>query len=113
MSIEGALLKVSAGTDGLTVQAGREFTLPVKIARSPRLTGSVKLELVLPEEIQGTLRMEPVVVPAGRSEALLHIRMSNEMRLPGEQSLTVRATAYQAGNLRVVSEATVPFRAAK
>jgi len=113
MSIEGALLKVSTTTDELTIGPGREIRLPVKIARSPRLPGPVKLELILPEEIQGTLRMEPVLVPAGRSEAILRIRTTDEMRLPGAQSLTVRATAYQPGDLRVVSEATVPFRTAK
>ncbi|MBI1915827.1 MAG: PPC domain-containing protein [Planctomycetes bacterium] len=113
MSIEGALLKVSAGTGELTIRSGREITLPVKIASSSRLTGPVKLELVLPEEIQGTLRMEPVVVPAGRSEAILRIRTSDQTRLSGEQSFMIRATAYQPGDLRVVSEATVPFRTAK
>src|SRR5437763_12783976 len=80
MSIEGALLKVSASNEELTVRPGREVTLPIKLARSPRLTGPVKLELVLPDEIQGTLRMEPVVVQADRNEAVLRIRTVEDAR---------------------------------
>src|SRR5262249_29539595 len=109
MSIEGALLKVSAGTEELTVRPGREITLPIKLARSPRLTGPVKLELVLPEEIQGTLRMESVVMQPDHNEAVLRIRTVEDVRLTGEHSLTIRATAQQPGGLLVLSEATVPF----
>jgi hypothetical protein len=113
MSIEGALLKVSAGADDLAVHPGREIVLPVKIARSSQLAGPVKLELVVPEAMQGLLRMEPVVVPPSRSEITLRISTSNDPRLTGEQTLTIRATANQSGDLRVVSEATVPFSTAK
>src|SRR5262249_55650243 len=49
MSIEGHLLKLTAHAPELTVQPGKEILLPIKIARSPRLTEPVKLELVLPE----------------------------------------------------------------
>ena len=54
-----------------------------------------------------------VVVPASRSEVVLRIRASDDPRLSGEHTLTVRATASQAGDLRVVSEATVLFITAK
>src|SRR5262249_49010068 len=113
MSIEGALLKVSAGTDELTVRPGREITLPIKLARSPRLTGPVKLELVLPDEIQGTLRMEPVVMQPDRNEAVLCIRTVDDERLNGAHSLTIRAPGRQPGGLHLLSEATVPFVVSK
>src|SRR5262249_3998046 len=77
VSVERALLKVSPGTDELTIQPGHEITLPIKLARSPRLPGPVKLELILPEGIQGTLRMEPAIVPPGRAEAVLRIRTAD------------------------------------
>ena len=109
MSIEGALLKVSAAANDLTVRPGQEIVLPVKIARSPRLPGSVKLELELPEALKGLLRMEPVSAPPGRGEATLRIRTADDPRLTGELSFTIRATAYQPGNLLVLSEAAVSF----
>ena len=113
MSIEGHLLKLTASTADLTVQPGKEVVLPVKIARSPRLTEPVKLELILPENLQGLLRMEPLTLPPGRTEAILRISTVNDPRLSGERSFTIRATAMQPGNLAIVSEAAVPFVAAK
>ena len=43
----------------------------------------------------------------------LRIRAADDLRLSGEHTLTVRATASQPGDLRVVSEATVLFITAK
>lgn len=113
MSIEGALLKLTASAGDLAIQPGKEMLLPVRIARSPKLAEPVKLELVLPESLQGLLRLEPLIVPPGQSEASLRITTVSDPRLTGEQSFTIRATAIQPGNLRVVSEVTVPFVAAK
>jgi hypothetical protein len=109
MSIEGALLKVSAAANDLTVRPGQEIVVPVKIARSPRLPGPVKLEVVLPEALRGLLRMDPVSVPPGRATATLRIQTADDPRLIGEHTLTIRATAYQPGNLLVLSEAAVLF----
>jgi hypothetical protein len=111
MSIEGALLNVStaARDKDLTARPGQDIVLPVKLARSPRLPGPVKLELVLPEPetIRGLLRMDPVVVQPGTTEATLRIRTANDPRLTGEQTFTIRATAHQPGDLLVLSEASV------
>ena len=57
--------------------------------------------------------MEPVVLPVDRSETTLRIRAANDPRLAGEHTLTIRATGHQPGDLRVVSEATVPFTTSK
>ncbi len=113
MSIEGALLKLSAPANELTIQPGREIEVPVRIARAQKLTEPVKLELVVPDALQGLLRMEPIVVPAGRSEVTVRIATVNDPRLNGEQSLTIRATSIQPGNLRVVSEAAVSIATGK
>jgi len=113
MSIEGHLLKVSAHAAELTVQPGKEVLIPVKIARSPRLTEPVKLELLLPESLKGLMRMEPLTLPPGRTEATLRINTVIDPRLNGEHTLTIRATAMQPGNLAVVSEAAVPIVTAK
>jgi len=109
MSIEGALLKLTANAGEITLQPGKEVIVPVRVARAARLTEPVKLELVVPDELQGLLKMTPVVLDAGKSEATLRITSLNDKRLIGEQTLTLRATAIQPGNLAVVSEATVSF----
>src|SRR5205823_1521944 len=89
MSIEGALLKVSASVSELTVKPGREILLPLRIARSPRLVEPVKLELVMPEDLAGLLRMEPVVLAPGRTEATLRITTVDDPRLTGEHTFTI------------------------
>lgn len=109
MSIEGALLKVSAAADDLSVRPGQEMVLPVKISRSSQLPGPVKLELVAPEAIRRLLHMEPVVLPPGRTQAVLRIRTTDDPLLTGERTFSVRATAYQPGKLLVQSEAAVSF----
>jgi len=109
MSIEGALLKVSAATTELTVQPGQELSVPIKIARSPKLAEPVKLELVVPDDLQGLVRMEPVMVPPGRSEATVRLVTVKDPRLTGEQTVTIRATALRPGKLRVQSDTAVPF----
>jgi hypothetical protein len=109
MSIEGGLLKVSAAANELTLRPGQELAVPIKIARSTRLAEPVKLELVVPEELQGLLRMEPVVVPNGQAETTLRVATVNDPRLTGEHTVTIRGTTMQAGNLPVLSETTVSF----
>ena len=110
MSIEGHLLKVSAAASDLTVKPGQELLVPVKVApvRPPGRARQARSWSV-PEDLQGLLRMDPVIVPLGRAEATLRITTVAEPRLTGEQTLTIRATALQRGNLRVMSEAAVPF----
>jgi len=109
MSIEGALMKVTANAGEITIQPGKEIVVPVRIARAAKLTEPLKLELIVPEELQGLLKMTPIVLDAGKTEATLRITTMADPKLIGEQSLTIRATAIQPGNLAVVSEAIVPF----
>ena len=113
MSIEGALLKLTAHPGEINLQRGKEIIVPVRLARASKLTEPVKLELIVPDELQGLLKMTPVILNSGKSEALLRITTVNDSRLTGEQTLTLRATAIQRGNLAVVSEATVQFMVGK
>jgi hypothetical protein len=104
MSVEGALLKVSHGVGELIVAAGQSFDVPVKVSRSPKLPLPATLELKLPDDLAGALSAEPVIVPPGATEATIRVNTTSDTRLPGEQTLTIRATALQSGNLPVVSE---------
>jgi hypothetical protein len=109
MSIEGALLKLTANPGEITLQRGNEIIVPVRVARASKLTEPVKLELIVPDKLQGLLKMTSVILDSSKSETTLRISTVNDSRLTGEQTLTLRATAIQPGNLAVVSEATVPF----
>src|SRR5207245_2886190 len=53
MTMEGALLKVSAEAADLTVPAGRPFDVPLKVSRLAKLAEPARLELRLPEELAG------------------------------------------------------------
>src|SRR5262249_47559685 len=58
MTMEGALLKVSAEDSELMVPAGRPFDVRLKVSRLTKLAEPVRLELVLPEELAGKFKMD-------------------------------------------------------
>ena len=106
MSIEGALLKVSHGVENLVSRPGLPIDIPVKIARSPVLTGTVRLELIASAKLSGLLRATPLDLPADKDSAGLVIQTSADPRLLGRQILAIRATTYRDA-LPVVSEAAL------
>ena len=106
MTMEGALLKLSHAEGEFSAKSGETITVRVHLARSPRLTDSVKLELVS-SEMGDAAKAAPVVVPAGQLEVDFKIALSPAAKLVGEQIFTIRGTAVQPGNLPVVSETTM------
>ena len=107
MTMEGALLKVSHHGHELAARSGRALIVRVKVARSARLAEPVRLELRPGEELEGLLRAEAVVVPAGQSEVDFRIVVADDPRVVGEHVLTIRGTALQPGSLPVISETAV------
>lgn len=107
MTMEGALLKLSTGSAELAGRAGEPVVIKIRVARSPRLVGPVKLELRPPEGMADVFKAEPVVVPPGQAEAEFRVLTADPARLAGEHAITVRGTAVQPGDLPVVSEAAV------
>lgn len=105
MTMEGALLKISADDRELVVPAGKPFDVHVKVARLAKLAEPARLELQLPEALAGKLKMEPLVVPVGKEEAVL--RIIPTATLSGMHSFTIRATALQGGKYLAVSETLV------
>jgi hypothetical protein len=104
MTMEGALLKLSHAEDERSAKPGEAITVRVTLARSPKLVGPVKLEL-LPSELGEVAKAAPVVVQPDQAEA--DFTITPAAKLAGEQSFTIRGTAVQPGNLPVVSETTV------
>lgn len=108
MSIEGALLKVTHKAEERTVKAGTSFRVPVKVTRSPDLPLPVTVTLVLPEELEGLVKAEPITLDPAKGEAEVTLTTTASPALLGDQVITLRATAMQPGNLAVVSETAVP-----
>jgi hypothetical protein len=107
MTMEGALLKLSHAEGEVNAKPGEPLVVKVKLARSPRLVEPVKLELIAPPELAGAVMCEPIVVPTGQTEAAIRITVLDPSRLAGEPIVTIRGTAVQPGDLKVVSETTV------
>ena len=107
MTMEGALLKLSHVDEEVAAKPGEPLVVKLRLARSARLVEPVKLELIVPEELASALKFEPVVANNGTAEIELRIVVVDASRLVGEPSLTIRGTAIQPGNLKVVSETTV------
>jgi hypothetical protein len=108
MSIEGSLLKVSTPMQEATMKSGQELLVPFKIFRSHKLQQPVTVALTVPEDLNGLLKAEPVLVPVGKTDGVLRITTVGDPRLQGERSLTLHATAMQPGNLPVWSDVVVP-----
>ncbi len=106
MSVEGALMKLSAGPDEITAVCGEPAAVPLKLFRSPKLSGPVKVELVVPSELNGIVSAAPLDWPADKPTAALVVTSKADPKLPGVWKLTARATAARDGH-PVVSECEV------
>jgi hypothetical protein len=105
MTMEGALLKVSAEHPEMTVPAGQAFDVRLKISRLTKLAEPVRLELRPPEELAGRLKADPVILPVGKDQAVLRITPMADLR--GPHTFVIRGTAVQDGKYPAISEGTV------
>ncbi len=108
MSIEGGLLKLTSQAGEPTAYLGDSLEIPVTISRSSMLPVATTISLVVPEEIAGLLRAEPLVLPPGQDRGSLRIRSESDGRLKGPCTLKLAATALQDGKWPVISETEVP-----
>ena len=106
MSVEGALLKLSPGTDEITATAGEPAVVPMKLARSPKLTGAVKVELVVPPELKDVVSAAPLDWPADKPTATLLLSSKPDPKLAGVWKFAARATSTRDG-FPVASECEV------
>jgi hypothetical protein len=107
MTMEGALLKLSHTEDDFLAKAGEALVVHVRLARSPRLTEPVKLELMA-AEFGDAVKAEAVMLQPGQVEADFKIMLTAAAeKFAGERAFGIRATAVQPGNLPVVSETAV------
>ncbi len=107
MTLEGTILTLSHAGGAQRAVIGSSFDVHVKISRATQLPEPVRLELRAPEELQGLLSAEPLVVLPQQSEAQFRISVAADERLLGFQSFIVRGTALPSPDLPVVSEARI------
>lgn len=106
MSVEGALMKLSPGPDEVTAVCGEPAAVPLKLFRSPKLTGAVRVEMIAPPELNGIVSAAPLDWPADKPTAALVLTSKADPKLPGVWKLTARATAVRDGH-PVVSECEI------
>lgn len=104
MILEGALLKISSPLEEPVLRRGESLDVPIVLARSAKLPLATTVELVVPEELQGALQADPLVVPPDQLQGTLRITASTDGRLTGDWPLKLTATAWQEGKWRVASE---------
>jgi len=73
MTMEGALLKISAAADDRELPAGVPFDVPIKIARLTKLVEPVRLELIVRKEFAGKLHAEAVTAVVGLDKVALRV----------------------------------------
>ena len=106
MSIEGALLKLSHMADELIVPIGQSFTVPMKLARSSKLTGPVSVELHVPTELSERIHAPSFSCAAEKEDWTWTIETKADPRLLGPRILTAKATALKDG-YPVISECEI------
>ncbi|MCE9532615.1 MAG: hypothetical protein K8T89_16070, partial [Planctomycetes bacterium] len=105
MTMEGALMKLSAEEHEVPLPAGQPFDVQLKLARSESITEPVKLELRLPDDLVGKLKADPVTLAVGQGTASFRITPTAD--LVGQHTFTIRATIMQGGKYPMISEAKV------
>jgi hypothetical protein len=104
---KGALLKLAHQGKEFTARPGQSIDVPLVITRDGSLGEPVKLELVLNDELTGTLVAQPMTLPASQTTATFRVSPVAGKTLSGEQEITIRATAMQKGALPVISETSL------
>lgn len=110
MILEGALLKISCDAEEQSVPVGGVVSVPVTISRSVKLPVATIVELMIPEEIQGLLKADPLLLEPGQNEGTLQITSMPDDRLQGPWKLRLTATSLQDAQWPVVSETEVAVK---
>jgi len=104
VTVEGGLLKLSCESAAVRLTAGRETSIPLKLVRSPKVTGPVVIECVVAQGTSGRVQAKPLIVPPDREEAAFPITVSPDVAA-GRATLVLRATATQPGEIPQLNDA--------
>jgi hypothetical protein len=94
---------LTAAVANPNLKPGTQGDVVVKVARQFDYAGEFKVQLVLPANMKG-LVADDVVIPAGKDEAKLALKVASDA-MPGPRNeLVLRATALVNGNVPIVQE---------
>ncbi len=103
---EGALMKLSHSAGEPTATLGTEVRIPLALSLASELREPIKIT-VMPDDSQTSLLTADLIqLSPGQKETTLIVRIANDAKLVGEQSLVVRAATLRNG-YPVISETTV------
>jgi hypothetical protein len=94
---------VTAAATNPNIKAGTDGEVVVKVARQFDYAGEFKVQLVVPANVQGITAAE-VVIPAGKDEAKLMLKVPATAAPGPRNELLVRATAMLNGNVTTVQD---------
>jgi hypothetical protein len=103
---------LSLPNPNLTLKAGNQGEVLVKLARMYDFAGEFKVKVVLPPNAKG-VTVDDVTVPAGKDEVKLIVRVAADTQPINLANLTVQATAMFNGNLPTVHEGKINVNVTK
>ena len=103
---EGALMKLSHSAGEPTVTLGSEARIPLALSLASELREAIKITVMPSDDQSSLLAAEPIQLSPGQKETTLIVRIANDAKLVGEQSLVIRAATLRNG-YPVISETTV------
>jgi hypothetical protein len=106
--VDPGSLGIEADKRSLTVGAGRELLLQVRVSRGQGTVSlPVKVELIVPPHVRG-VSAEPISIPADQSTGTITLRCAmGEALGPFNVPVLLRATAMKPDNKPVVAEAKI------
>jgi hypothetical protein len=103
--------KLTATPTNAKVMPGKDVEISVRFARQFEVASNLKIEAIMPPNVKG-LSAKIVQLKAEDEETKLTINVSPEAP-PGQQSITIRATAMFNDTIPVVHEAKVTLNVGK
>lgn len=94
--VEPGKLDVSAERHSLIVEPGSASSIEVAVARGKDLRGAVRLELIVPAQVQG-ISAEPVMIPPDQSKGQMVIRCVGLAKGLTGRPLVIRASMLERG----------------
>ena len=105
---EGALMKLAHHMGGdCQTKLGQAVTVPLTVSCASELRESIRIDVIPTEAQEGLISASTLNVVPNDANVAMTIHLSNDPKLIGEQSILIRATAYQHGKWLVKSETTV------
>lgn len=104
---DGAMMKLNHTAGEMSAAPGSEIKIPLVLSLTSELKEPIRLTLMPDESQTGLISGEPIVLESDRSKATFVVKLANDPKLIGEQTIQIRATAMKGGRWPVVSETSV------